>query len=190
LTVASRGGTSLAGWLGVLAAIGVLVVVLAWQRGPVAPPGGELARSGAGVAASSGRTLTGPAAQRAPTSDDVGRTPPEQALGAVDPRAAWREQVARAVQPVVVERLGRQPTAVEEERLVDALASVGPAARTLDRETLDPDDPRSIARVREDTRILVEADQHVRELLGIGIAELLRRLDPSRIDDQGRDAAG
>ena len=182
MAAAPGSGAPLARWLGVLAAIGVLVIVLAWQRRQVAPPGAALTESPTGDVATH--------ASREPAPPEPPRTPPEEALGAIDPRAAWREQAARAVRPLVAERLGRPPSPSEEARLVDALASVGPAARTLDREVLDPDDPRSIARLREQTRVLIEADQTVRAMLGIGIAELLRRLDPSRIDDQGGDAAG
>jgi hypothetical protein len=178
-------------WLGVLAAIGVLVIVLAWQREQVAPSRGEVAPAGVGATGPVGAVPAAPSGEVAPGSSEAGgRTPPEQALGAIDPRAAWRDQAARAVRPLVTERLGRPPTPSEEARLIDALASVGPAARTLDRDVLDPDDPRSIARVREQTRVLIEADRTVHAMLGIGIAELLRRLDPSRIDDHGGDAAG
>jgi len=116
------------------------------------------------------------------------RTPPERALGALDPKDAWRERMARALRAIVTEQLGRVPSPVEERRLVDALASIGPAARTLDQESVDPDDPSSIARVREQTRVLVAADQTCRDLVGIGVAELLRRLDPSSIEDQGGSA--
>lgn len=167
-----------------LAASVVLVIVLVWQRRQVAPPAGDAMPP----------TVAGPAAPstdaqddaRAPVDERGGtRTAPEDALGAIDPKAAWRAQAWRAVLPIVTERLGRAPTPDEQRRLLDVLASVGPAARTLDREMLDPDDPRSIARVREQTRVLVEADQTCRALLGIGVAELLRRLDPQRIEDQG-----
>ena len=96
--------------------------------------------------------------------------------------------MARALRAIVTEQLGRVPSPVEERRLVDALASIGPAARTLDQESVDPDDPSSIARVREQTRVLVAADQTCRDLVGIGVAELLRRLDPSSIEDQGGSA--
>lgn len=185
MTAASGSGRSAVRWLGVLAATAVLVVVLAWQRAQVAPPGDE-----AGRAPTEDHAAVAPDASRDASAVPEERTPPEQALGAVDPRSAWREQVARTVRPIVSERLGRPPTPAEEERLVDAIGSVGPAARTLDREVLDPDDPRSIARIREQTRVLVEADQTCRALLGIGVAELLRRLDPSSVEDEGGAADG
>ena len=53
---------------------------------------------------------------------------------------------------------------------------------------LDPDDPASIARVREQTATLVEADRVCRDALGIGVAELIRMLDPSGVEDQRRAA--
>lgn len=185
MTAASGSGASVARWLLVLAAVAVLVAVLAWQRAQVAPPGED-----AGSLASRDDSAPGGESTAPAPGATAARTPPEQALGALDPKEAWREQVARAVRPVVSERLGRAPTPEEEQRLVDALGSVGPAARTLDREMLDPDDPKSIARVREQTRVLVEADRTCRDLLGMGVAELLRRLDPSSIDDQGSAANG
>lgn len=188
---ASWSGASVVRWLLVLAVVGALVFVLAWQRARVAPRGDEAERLAASDVGAEGREAEPPGARsedgRAAPSE--GRTPPEQALGATDPRDAWRAQAARAVRRILTERLGRAPTADEERRVVDALGTVGPAARTLDREMLDPDDPKSIARIREQTRVLVEADRTVRDLLGIGVADLLRRLDPSGIDDQGGAAA-
>lgn len=171
-------------WLLVLAVAAALVVVLTWQRRQVAPRGDESERIASGDVAAS--LDDGTVAPQPPEE----RTPPEQALGTLDPKAAWREQVARVVRPLLAERLGRAPTPDEERRLIDALGTVGPAARSLDRGMLDPDDPRSIARIREQTRVLVEADRTVRDLLGIGVAELLRRLDPASVDDQGGDARG
>lgn len=188
MAAASGSGTPLARWLGVLAASVALVVVLAWQRRQVAPPDDEVARTTRDVASASADSLPPGAATQARRDDDAARTPPEEALGAIEPKAAWRAQAWHAVLPLVTERLGRAPTPAEQARLLDALASVGPAARTLDREALDPDDPGSIARVREQTRVLVEADRACRDLLGIGVAELLRRLDPHGIEDQGGSA--
>lgn len=188
MTPAPHSGAPLARWLGVLAGSAVLVIVLASQRRQVAPPDGDATRAlhdGAARSASGTRPdVGGPSAG----ADHAPRTAPEDALGAIDPRAAWRAQAWRAVLPVVTERLGRAPTPDEQSRLLDVLASVGPAARTLDREMLDPDDPSSIARVREQTRVLVEADRACRAMLGIGVAELLRRIDPGGIDDQGGTA--
>lgn len=169
-----------------LAAVAAVIAVLALPRARDAELGPDREAAGRDVGSPPGDVAHEPAA--GPRRDD-GRTPPEEALGAVDPREAWRAQVARAVRPVLAEQLGRAPTRGEEEKLVDALASVGPAARVLDRETLDPDDPDSLARVREQTRVLIEADRTCRALAGIGVAELLRRLDPSAVEDQGDDAA-
>jgi hypothetical protein len=164
----------------------VLVVVLAWQRRQVAPPGGDATlRTVEGTAPPTTGAASDSRAYAPAEAPGGARAAPEDALGAIDPKAAWRAQAWRAVLPVVTERLGRAPTPDEQRRLLDVLASVGPAARSLDREMLDPDDPGSIARVREQTRVLVEADQTCRALLGIGVAELLRRLDPQSIEDQG-----
>jgi hypothetical protein len=168
-----------------LAAVAAVIVLLVPPRTP--DGGRDLERDGA-ASERSAAPDDGTTAPAAPPRPD-GRTPPEGALGALDPRDAWRAQVARAVRPVLAERLGRAPTRAEEEKLVDALASVGPAARVLDREMLDPDDPDSIARVREQTGVLIEADRTCRALAGIGVAELLRRLDPSAVEDQGGSAA-
>lgn len=187
MTDASRSGASVVRWLLVLATVGALVFVLAWQRARVAPRGDEAERLASVDGASGPAGEDDPSVRPGPPPD--GRTPPEQALGTLDPGDAWREQVTRAVRPILAERLGRPPTHEEERRVVAALGTVGPAARSLDRGMLDPDDPRSIARIREQTRVLVEADRTVRDLLGIGVAELLRRLDPSGIDDQGGAAA-
>lgn len=190
MTSASWSGASVVRWLLVLAAVAALVFVLVWQRARVAPRGDEAER----LASVEGADRRDGEAPAPPPADDGAassgeRTPPEQALGAIDPNDAWRERAARAVRPIITARLGRAPTPDEERRVVDALGTVGPAARSLDRGMLDPDDPRSIARIREQTRVLVEADRTVRDLLGIGVAELLRRLDPSGIDDQGGAAA-
>lgn len=120
------------------------------------------------------------------TATDEGRS--QSALGALQPAQVWRAQVTRAVQKVAQERLGH-PLPPETATLVlDALANVGPAARSLDSESLDPDDPAAIERVRANTAALVEADRVCRAALGIGAAELIRSLDPSRIDDQAQSA--
>lgn len=123
-----------------------------------------------------------------PARDRGASMPPDAgaALGATDPAAAWRGQVARAVERIARERLGHGLAPADQSRLVDALATVGPAARALDRESLDPDDPASIARVREQTAALVAADRTCRDVLGIGVAELLRMLDPAGVEDRGR----
>lgn len=127
------------------------------------------------------------AGTREPVTGADRPAPPDarDALGAIDPALAWRAQVGRAVERIARERLGRSLAPADEARLLDALKSVGPAARGLDREELDPDDPASIARVREQTATLVEADRVSRDLLGVGVAELLRLLDPSAIEDRG-----
>ncbi len=124
----------------------------------------------------------------APPADRGSRTSPDarEALGATDPAAAWRGQVARAIERIARERLGHGLAPADQTRLVDALATVGPAARVLDRESLDPDDPASIARVRAQTAALVAADRTCRDVLGIGVAELLRMLDPAGVEDRGR----
>lgn len=168
-----------------LAAVAAVIAVLALPRARDAQVGPDREAGGRDVGTAPGDGAQQPSAAARPD----GRTPPEEALGAIDPRDAWRAQVARAVRPILAERLGRAPSRAEEAKLVDALASVGPAARVLDREMLDPDDPDSIARVREQTRVLIDADRTCRALAGIGVAELLRRLDPSAVEDQGGPAA-
>lgn len=147
---------------------------------------GRLAPSIPGNTPSPGGARTSDARPAAPGTTAA----PEDALGAIDPKDAWRAQVASAVGRVARDDLGRRLTPADEQRLVDALASVGPAARSLDREELDPDDPASLERVRRQTQTLVEADRTCRDILGIGVAELLRRLDPSGVEDQGGGATG
>lgn len=134
-------------------------------------------------------------ARARPTARGAGEPPPtarrvpdaREALGAPDPALVWREQVAGALRRIALDRLGHPLAPADEAQVLDALKSVGPAARGLDREELDPDDPASIARVREQTATLVEADRVCRDALGIGVAELIRMLDPSGVEDQAAE---
>lgn len=167
-----------------LAALLVVGLLVLRPRGASVPPLAPSDRTagGQGTTAGVSREATAP-----PSGGRVARTPPDarEALGASDPAAAWRGQVARAVDRIARARLGRGLAPAEEERLVDALATVGPAARALDREALEPDDPASIARAREQTAALVAADRTCRDVLGVGVAELLRMLDPGGVEDRG-----
>lgn len=171
-------------WIAGAVGLGLLVAVLAeWRRADERPADGggavieDASRRGAG---DPGRSHGAPEASAPDAADDP--------LGALDPGAVWRDQVGRALQKVARDTLGRRLTPDEETRLTDAMKSVGPAARGLDRDSLDPDDPASLARVREHTATLVDADRTCRTILGIGAAELIRMLDPTRIEDHG--AAG
>jgi len=173
--------------VGIMATLATLFVVRAW-RAPL--PSSESSGAGEDRRAAVS-TANSDEAQGAPAPAAEGRgsrTPPDAstALGARDPADAWRGQVARALDRIARERLGHGLAPADQTRLVDALATVGPAARTLDRESLDPDDPASIARVREQTAALVSADRICRDVLGIGVAELLRMLDPGGVEDRGR----
>lgn len=169
-----------------LAVIALLMLLVRAQRASLDPPlaaedGGAPVDDAADGAR--GRAASGVAAGPSPT---VRRVPDaREALGAPDPALVWREQVAGALRTIARDRLGHPLTPADEAQVLDALKSVGPAARGLDREELDPDDPASIARVREQTATLVDADRVCRDALGIGVAELIRMLDPSGVDDQG-----
>lgn len=130
---------------------------------------------------------TQPGEHLAPRSTAGGERAPVQRpsdpLGALNPHEVWRGQVAAAVRRAALQRLGRPLASEAEALLVDAIATVGPAARGLDRDRLDPDDPASIAAMRERTAALVAADQVCRDELGIGIAELMHVLAPGAIED-------
>jgi len=130
-----------------------------------------------GALAGSGSSSRGEAASDAPPER------PGDPVGVARPREIWRGRVASVLRRAALQRLGRPLMPAAETRLVDALATVAPAARGLDRDTLDPDDPASIAAVRERTAALLEADRVCRDELGIGIAELLRTLDRGHIED-------
>jgi hypothetical protein len=186
------------GWVLGSAVLALLVLLLARDGRD-----GDPARTAAGDRAAharlaerapGGATGTGPGAADAAgaaagaAGGAIDQQRAARALGALDPAQVWRAQVARAVQRVAQGRLGHPLPPETETQLLDALKSVGPAARDLDRERLDPDDPASIERVRTSTAALVEADRVCRAALGIGVSELIRSLDPSRIDDQARSA--
>ena len=143
---------------------------------------GEDAMSGAPVedlgAPGSGATPTRPGAASA-----LPRVDADDPLGALEPQRLWREQAARALLPFATQRLGRAPSAEEERRLLDALASLRSAARGLDRERLDPDDADSVARARTRTAMIVAADRTFHDTLGVGVADFLRALSPGEVED-------
>lgn len=104
-------------------------------------------------------------------------------LRAPDPGKVWRGHAARAVRDVAREHFGRTLDASDEQRLVEALAGVRRAAGEGERDPLDPDDPESRARERERGETIVAGDRAFHEVLGVGVAEFLRLLDPEQIED-------
>lgn len=173
------------------AAAALLVAVLSLARsGPAPEPIAKDERTAPDVeqqGARSSQPLAPVTRPTDPTARAQASAPPDarDVLGSLDPALVWRAQVGRAVQGIAQVRLGHPLAPADEARLLDALKSVGPAARGLDREELDPDDPASSARIREQTATLVAADRVARDLLGVGVAELLRLLDPTAIEDRG-----
>ena len=175
------------GRVGSLVALAIVVVAVLLVRAERAPLDPRAARDGGRAPvedlADGARARPGDGAA-APPAAAARRVPDaREALGAPDPALVWREQVAGALRRIALDRLGHPLAPADEAQVLDALKSVGPAARGLDREQLDPDDPASLARVREQTATLVEADRVCRDALGIGVAELIRMLDPSGVED-------
>ncbi|MFO1395315.1 MAG: hypothetical protein U1F09_16325 [Steroidobacteraceae bacterium] len=190
MTSASWSGASVV-WLLVLAAVAALVFVPSRGSARVAPRGDEASTSHpsrALIVAMEKRLRRRQPDDGAASSRE--RTPPEQALGAIDPNDAWRERAARAVRPIITESASAARRRTRNGAWSTRSAPSGPprAASTAACSSI-PTTRGSIARIRERTRA-GRADRTLRDLLGIGVAELLRRLlDPSGIDDQGSAAA-
>jgi hypothetical protein len=106
----------------------------------------------------------------------------EQRELAPDERAdEWDVLIAGAVDEAA-ERLGRTPTAEERAELIEALRDVRRAALSLDAEgeALDASgEPGETAWGDRLTRslVLLEADRRAREVLGVGVPELLSALE-------------
>lgn len=60
--------------------------------------------------------------------------------------------------------------------------SVRRAARDGERESVDPDDPESIARARERTEAIL-ADRTFREVLGVGLSDLAAANAGAQVED-------
>jgi hypothetical protein len=91
----------------------------------------------------------------------------------------WEELVDGVVE-MEAERLGRQLDADQRRRLSQALKQVRSAAVALE-DGGDPDGAREARLTR--TLVVLRADRTVRELLGIGLSELLRDLDPVAVEE-------
>jgi hypothetical protein len=159
-----------------------VVVLVARALQPAAPDGAQAPDAEPEPAAAS----AAPAGSGAAPSRDTAPDDPlhaSDALRAPDPEVAWRRSAARAVRDVTQEKLGRTLDAADERRLVDAMAGVRWAAREGERETVDPDDPVSLARERERNETILASDSTFRDVTGIGVAEFLRLLDPEQIED-------
>jgi len=61
--------------------------------------------------------------------------------------------------------------------------SVRRAARDGERESVDPDDPESIARARERTEAILAADRTFREVLGVGLSDLAAANAGAQVED-------
>jgi hypothetical protein len=114
--------------------------------------------------------------------------PPPMAEFQHVPDEQWDALVRGALESEIERRLGGTLPPERVQRLMDTLARVRDASRSLAaQEDADPADPR-----REVTRtvIVLQADQAFREELGIGVAEFLRGLDPEQVEDVGPSDVG
>jgi hypothetical protein len=100
------------------------------------------------------------------------------------PDEQWDALVRGALESEIERRLGGTLPPERVERLMDNLARVRDASRTLaaqdDAGTADP--RREVTR----TVIVLQADRAFREELGIGVAEFLRGLDPAQVEEVAR----
>jgi hypothetical protein len=80
-------------------------------------------------------------------------------------------------------RTGQEISAEQRDRLLAQLARLRDASLSLQEGPSEPDEPAELRERLTRTLALVQVDEAFRRELGIGVADFLRQLDPSAVED-------
>ena len=99
------------------------------------------------------------------------------------PGAEWNALVGGMLEWEVARHTGQQLTAEKKDRLISELSRLREASLALQQAPSEPHDPAELRDRLTQTLALVQVDEAFRKELGLGVAEFLRGLDSSAIED-------
>jgi hypothetical protein len=107
----------------------------------------------------------------------------ERDVSEPQPGAEWNALVGGMLEWEVARHTGQKLTAEKKERLISELSRLRESSLALQQSPSEPDDPAELRDRLTQTLALVQVDQVFRKELGLGVAEFLRGLDSSAIED-------
>jgi hypothetical protein len=106
-----------------------------------------------------------------------------EALEPPGTEAEWNTVVGGMLEWQVDRRTGQEISAEQRDRLLAQLARLRDASLSLQEGPSEPDEPAELRERLTRTLALVQVDEAFRRELGIGVADFLRQLDPSAVED-------
>jgi hypothetical protein len=107
----------------------------------------------------------------------------ERDLSEPEPGAEWNALVGGMLEWEVARHTGEKLTAEKRDRLISELSRLREASLALQQAPSDPGNPAELRDRLTQTLALVRVDEAFRKELGVGVAEFLRGLDSSAVED-------
>jgi hypothetical protein len=107
----------------------------------------------------------------------------EREVSEPQPGAEWNALVGGMLEWEVARHTGQKLTAEKKDRLISELSRLREASLALQQAPPEPHDPPELRDRLTQTLALVQVDEAFRKELGLGVAEFLRGLNSSAIED-------